>query len=134
MAKGTASRARQKQALLRWGDGFDGEGLGHIGSRLEDRMTRFFTTARDGLDLRDPVRAVIHFDERADDGTVGHRRLPIERSAAKLHCDARGGPLSYRGPLSDEGNRRFRSFSAFSAARRFFSCLSRFGPFCFGTN
>jgi hypothetical protein len=75
---------------------------------------------------------VIDFDERADDGPVGHRRLPIEGSAFELHCDARGGPLRYRG-LSPGERRPRRSFSAFSAARRFFSCLSRFGPFCFGT-
>src|SRR6185503_17004012 len=100
--------------------------------RFEHRMARLFAAAGDSLDLRDAVGPVIHFDERADDGPVGHRRLPIEGAAFELHCDARGGPLRYRG-LSPGERRPRRSFSAFSAARRFFSCLSRFGPFCFGT-
>jgi hypothetical protein len=50
----------------------------------------------------------------------------------KLDRDASGGGLQRGGRRSPPGP-PLRAFCALSAAIRFFSALSRFGPFCFGT-
>ena len=83
-------------------------------------------------DLRDAVRLVIHLDELADDRAIGDSRLPIERSTVELDRDASGGGLQRGGRRSPPAP-PLRAFCALSAAIRFFSALSRFGPFCFGT-
>src|SRR6266566_4980658 len=87
---------------------------------------------RHGLDLRDAVRLVIHLDELADDRAVGDSRLPVEGSTVELDRDASGGGFQRGGRRSPPAP-PLRAFCALSAAIRFFSALSRFGPFCFGT-
>src|SRR5438309_11113027 len=96
--------------------------------RLRDELA----PTRHGLDLRDAVRLVVHLDELADDRAVGDRRLSIERSTVELDRDASGGGFQRGGRRSPPAP-PLRAFCALSAAIRFFSALSRFGPFCFGT-
>src|SRR6266849_2173304 len=81
---------------------------------------------RDRIDARDSIAAVVHVYETADVRAVGDRRLSIERATMKLDRDASGGGFQ-RGPLPRAP--LLRSFCARSALRRFFSALSRFGPF-----
>jgi hypothetical protein len=85
-----------------------------------------------GLDLGDAVRLVIHLDELADDRAIGDRRLPVEGSSVELDRDASGGGFQ-RGGRRSPPTPPLRAFCALSAAIRFFSALSRLGPFCFGT-
>jgi len=99
---------------------------------LEVRLSHELTPTRHGLDLRDAVRLVIHLDELADDRAVRDSRLPIERSTVELDRDASGGGFQRGGRRSPPAP-PLRAFCALSAAIRFFSALSRFGPFCFGT-
>jgi len=107
---------------------------GHSDLRFvfEVRLSHELAPTRHGLDLRDAVRLVIHLDELADDRAIGDSRLPIERSTVELDRDASGGGLQRGGRRSPPAP-PLRAFCALSAAIRFFSALSRFGPFCFGT-
>src|SRR5687768_4445354 len=88
---------------------------------------------RHGLDLGDAVRLVVHLDELADDRAIGDRRLPVEGSSVELDRDASGGGFQ-RGGRRSPPTPPLRAFCALSAAIRFFSALSRLGPFCFGTS
>jgi len=99
---------------------------------LEVRLSHELAPTRHGLDLRDAVRLVIHLDELADDRAIRDSRLPIERSTVELDRDASGGGFQRGGRRSPPAP-PLRAFCALSAAIRFFSALSRFGPFCFGT-
>ena len=125
----SSSRPRRSVRLPRSDDLRD-----HCHFRLlfEVGLSDKLTPTGHGLDLGDAVRLVVHLDELADDGAVGDRRLPIEGSSVELDRDASGGGLQ-RGGRRSPPTPPLRAFCALSAAIRFFSALSRFGPFCFGT-
>src|SRR5688572_14508800 len=130
-SRSTRSLFRPRRSVL-LPRSYDLRGYRDLRLLLEVGLSNKLAPTGHGLDLGDAVRLVIHLDELADDGAVGDRRLPVEGSSVELDRDASGGGLQ-RGGRRSPPTPPLRAFCALSAAIRFFSALSRFGPFCFGT-